>query len=317
MTTIVHWNGTAWAAAAGGGTVDPPAPLWRKPEIGTMGADESAFQLHDSRYGPVVARRTYNTTLPGSFASSSASSDVAAGRHSFWSWKPDLTGFPTSTSQKNAFSAFVDTIPAGHRTTIVAWHEPEDNIASGDFTLRQWGILQETVAGIVHSKGRPELRYGICLMGPWTFDSRSPHYLLDWDNDLDWSVIDVIGIDPYRTTVGSTASLETMLTVPNSGSAPGAPHPSMFGKLLQYNRPISLMEWGCYNATEAAVVTFINDAYAWFLRWNQAHPADTDGPVDSALWFDHTLTTTDNPLTGIEITAYAGIVADSKIPPTS
>ena len=291
----------------------PDPPVWVKPVMGTMGSDEAAFQNHNTQYGPVLARRTYNTSLPSSFANSNASSDIGTGRHSYWSWKPNLLDFPTNSSSKAAFSAFLDTIPAGHRVTIAAWHEPEDNISNGDYTLIQWGMLQDSVGAIVRGKNRPELRFGICLMGPWTFDTRSGRTGWDWDNALDWNLIDVFGIDPYRTTSGSTATLEQMMTVNNSGAGTGGSTPSMMTKITSYGKPISLMEWGCYNAPESSVVTFLNDAYAWMKSWNQAN---VTVPIESALYFDHTLFGSDNELTGIEVTAYANIVADSKIPPS-
>ncbi len=290
---------------------------WAKPLIGVIGSSESTFNSINSQIGGGTCRRTYNTTLPVSWATSAAASDVAAGRMSYWSWKPTLTTFPTNTAAKNAFSAFLDTIPAGHECVIMAWHEPENDISPGDYTLVQWGALQNAVAEIVKSKGRPNIRTGFCLMGPWTFDTRSGRAAWDWEGAVDFSLIDVVGIDPYRTTAGSTMTLETMLTVKNSGSNTGpAGTPSMMEKLVSWGKPVSLMEWGAYYAgdtVDPTVPTFIADAYDWFKRWNQAHPLT---PIESALWYSMTILSPpeDTPLTGAEITAYAAIVADSKIP---
>lgn len=299
-----------------GGSEEPPAPVWVKPVIGMGGGPESTqFTPINAQIGPMLARRSYDGALPASWAASAASSDVAAGRHSYWSWKPDLLAFPTNSGMKTAFSNFLDTIPADHQATIVAWHEPENDVSAGDWTVNQWGALQDTVGTIVRSKGRPNLRFGICFMGPWTFDSRSPYFTYDWDNALEWDLVDVIGIDPYRTTAGSTVSLQTMLTVRNSGSGGGSA-PSMLARLQTWQKPISIMEWGCYNSAEESVVTFITDAYAWMCAWNQAHTTAASGWIESALWFNYTLIGSDNPLTGIEVDAYGAIVADSKIPPS-
>ncbi len=292
-----------------------PNPVWIKPVIGMGGGPESTqFTPINAQIGPMLARRSYDGALPASWASSAAASDVAAGRHSYWSWKPDLLAFPTNNSMKTAFSNFLDTIPDGHQATIVAWHEPENDIGNGDWTVNQWGALQDAAGTVVRSKGRPELRFGICFMGPWTFDTRSPYFNYDWDNALDWDLIDVIGIDPYRTTAGSTVSLQTMLTVRNSGSGGGSA-PSMLTRLQTWNKPVAIMEWGCYNSSEASASTFITDAYAWMCSWNQAHTTPESGWIESALWFNYTLTGSDNPLTGIEVDAYAAIIADSKIAP--
>lgn len=300
----------AGASDSVGGSLTPG---WVKPVMGTMGSNETTFQQHDAAYGPVLARRTYDGSLPASWAASAAASDVAGGRHSYWSFKPSVTSFPTDTAAKNAFSAFLDTIPAGHPATIIAWHEPENDIENGDWTLAQWGALQDAVGAIVQGKNRPELRFGICLMGPWTFDTRSGRTSWDWEGALNWSLVDVFGIDPYRTTAGSTYSLEQILTVNNSGSGTGGSAPSMFAKLATFGKPIALMEWGCYNTAEADVAAWITAAYAWMKVWNQGHLVT---PIEAALWFDYTLTGSDNPLTGVEITAYAAVVADSKIPPS-
>lgn len=295
------------------GVEPPPTPSnWVKPLIGIIGSNESTFNAIDQQIGYGTTRRTYNTTLPGSWASSNAASDVATGRLSYWSWKPNLLTFPNDIAAQNALSAFLDTIPAGHECVIMAWHEPENDIEAGDYTLLQWGALQDAVATIVKSKNRPEIRTGMCFMGPWTFDTRSGRTNWDWEGCMDWSLMDVVGIDPYRTQSGSTMSLETMLTVRNSGSGTGPVNtPSMMAKLASWGKPISIMEWGAYNASEASVATFITDAYDWMCRWNQMYLAT---PVESALWYNMTLIGADTPLTGVEVDAYAAIVADSKIP---
>lgn len=290
----------------------PPVSTWIKPQMGVIGGDESGFNTINTAVGLGLVRRTYNTTLPANWAASAAASDVAAGRHSYWSWKPTLATFPTSSSAQTAFSNFLDTIPAGHKATIMAWHEPENDIAAGDYTLSQWGALQDAVHTITKSKNRPELRTGICLMGPWTFDTRSGRASWAWDTALNWNLVDVVGIDPYRTTSGSTMSLQTMLTVNNSGSGTGGTAPSMMAKLQSWGKPISIMEWGAYNSTEASVATFITAGYAWMKSWNQANLAT---PVESALWYNYTLIGADTPLTGVEVDAYAAAVADSKIAP--
>jgi hypothetical protein len=301
------------------GTANATVGSWMKPKIGVIGSNETTFNSINDAIGLGTVRRTYNTTLPSSWATSAAASDVAANRESYWSWKPDLLAFPTSTSQKNAFSAFLDTIPDGHKAVIMAWHEPENDIP-GSYSLVQWGALQNAVATIVKSKNRPELRTGFCLMGPWTFDTRSGRTSWDWEGALDFDLIDVVGIDPYGTIAtgsGSTMSLETMLTIRNSGSGTGTA-PSMMEKLASWGKPISIMEFGKYFegptvAPESLVATWLTDAYEWMKEWNQAH---RDTPIESAIYYSMTILSPpeDTPLTGAEITAYAAIVADSKVP---
>jgi len=287
-----------------------------KPLMGITGGAESSFNDINSQVGFCRARRTYDGGLPGSFASSNAASDVAAGRHSYWSWKPDMS-FATNTTMQNAFRSFLATIPDTHKVTIFAWHEPEnDIIKSGTptFTMAQWTALQNKIAEIVRAWGKPNIKFGICLMGPWTFDTRSSYYSgLDWSG-LNFDLLDCFGIDPYRTNSMSTMSLQTMLTVNNSGSGTGGTAKSMLARLQEWGpKPIVIAEWGTYNTTEPLTVSFINDAYAWMKTWNAAHPEQI---IESAIWFNYSLFTppSDVFLTGIEVGAYAAAVADSKIP---
>lgn len=284
---------------------------WVKPVIGVTAAGDAKFNELNAQVGPVLARRTYNTTLPSSWAKSAASADVGTGRMSYWSWKPNVKTFPTDQAAQNAFSAFLDTIPAGQQCVIVAWHEPENDIDKGDYTLNQWGALQDAVHSIVKSKKRPELRTGICLMGPWTFDTRSGRTNWDWAGCMDWSLVDVVGCDPYRTSVGTTTSLKQMMTVRNSGSGTGNV-PPMMDVLRSWGKPISLMEWGATQGDENNHAAFISDAYAWMKEWNQQNRST---PIESAMWFNNTMEGNfDIYLTGAALTAYKNAVADSKKP---
>lgn len=278
--------------------------------MGISGYSESAFNDINTAVGEVIARRTYNTTLPASWAASTAASDVAAGRISYWSWKPNVSTFPTDTNAKNAFGAFLDSIPVGHQAVIMAWHEPENEIANGDFTLEQWGAVQDTMMLIVKGKNRLELRTAICLMGPWTFDTRSGRTGWDWEGCLNWGLVDIVGIDPYRTTAGATGHMGTILTVNNSGSGSGGAQPSTMDILSSWGKPVVLMEWAASYSTPGSTVVFIEQSYAWFKNWNRTHP---QLPIESAIWFNYSFSGAENELVGIEVDAYAAAVADSKV----
>ena len=329
--------------------IPPPAPAARKPYIGAGGGVESLqYTPLNTAVGPMVARRSYDGALPPSWAASAGASDVAAGRHSYWSWKPDPVGFKSNTGQQAAFSAFLDTIPAGHKVTIFCHHEPENNMADfggGWDGLQGWGQLQNVVADVVRSKSNPDLRFGPCFMGPWTWDSRSSYYqwINQWALAMDWTKFDVIGIDPYNTTHPGGYSFERILTVRNSGSGTGTAQ-SMMQWLAAWNIPIVVAEWGYYRKQPSGhsndmppvdpipderVAAWIVEAYDWFVRWNQDHPIQMvdgreTGPfIDAALWFNYTLTGSDNCLTGPltspaiigpKIDAYRAIVTDSKLP---
>jgi hypothetical protein len=118
----------------------PPSTVSRVAAMGSASAvDHAAFGELDTAAGPLRACRTYDRALPRSFSASKAAGDVDAGRRTYWSFKPNVRRFTSDRAAQAAFSAFLDTIPSGHETVIVAWHEPEDNIDRGEFTLAAWG----------------------------------------------------------------------------------------------------------------------------------------------------------------------------------
>lgn len=326
----------------------PPDPIGLyKPLIGAGGGPPATqWDPLDAVVGPMLARRSYDGNLPASFAASAAASDVAAGRHSYWSWKPSVTGFPGSTSQKNAFANFLTTIPNGHKVTIFAHHEPENDMP-GQFTIEQWGALQDACADLVIANGNPDIRFGPCFMGPWTWDSRSPYYewIDQWATVMDWSKFNIVGIDPYASIHPNGISLKNMLTVRNSGGGSGSSSVlPVMTHLSQFDVPIGIVEWGYYRKQpsghgpmdppvdpipDQVVADWILAAYDWFKEWNAEHPPRLEGGrwvgpfIDCALWFNYSLLGADTPLTGPlsnptttgpKIDAYAAIVADSKIP---
>jgi len=284
-----------------------------KPRWGASAADNASFDSLNKTAGPLSARRTYNSSLPASFAKSVAASDVSASRASYWSFKPNVKTFASDTKAQSAFSAFLDTIPAGHQTVIVAWHEPEDNIRAGEFTLAQWGATNTRLGQIIDSKKRPELRLGICLMGPWTFDSSSPYYSYKWESVLDLRVVDVVGIDPYkfRTT---DPSLQQILTTANSGR--GGKNATTMQKLASWGKPVALMEWGVVTKdvktggaiSDATRNKWIADGYSWMKSWNAANSIK----VEAALYFHLRPSTGDTYLTGLALQAFAAASADSR-----
>jgi hypothetical protein len=276
------------------------------PSVGASAATLASFNALDTLAGPLVARRAYDGALPRSFSASAAAADVAARRTSYWSFAPNVATFASDPAAQAAFSAFLDTNPAGHKTVIVAWHEPEDNIYRGQFTLAQWGATNNKVGQIIRSKRRPELRLGICLMGPWTFDIRSPYYRYDWKAVLNFDLVDVVGIDPYKFHT-TDPSIQKMLTVPNYGT--GGTNPSTMQRLLAWGKPVALMEWGVVatDVTSGAAISdasraaFIRDAHAWMKAWN-----DRDSiRIEAALYFHLNVSAGDSLLSGQSLEAFA------------
>lgn len=272
-------------------------------KMGAATPDQASFDAFDAQAGTFRSRRTYNSALPSGFTKALAGSDVAAGRTSYWSFRPNPATFPTDTTAQTAFANFLDTVPAGHKVVVIALHEPEDEILAGKFTLKQWGDTNNVVGRIIKSKNRPELRHGISLMGPWTFDSRSSYYSYDWTSALDFSLVDVVGIDPYkfRTT---DPSLEQMLTKSNSGRGTVGVQSTM-ERLSAWGKPIALTEFGI-NAKDRYTGEVIPDSvraqwitagYAWMNSWNASQPVK----IEAAMYFQ--LNAGGPLLTGEAITA--------------
>lgn len=171
----------------------------RKPLVGaaTAGDTAASFAALESQVGALRIRRSYTAAgvFPATFAASTAGIDVGL-RESVWSFKPDPADFAAGVHDA-WFVAFLDSIPPGHPVIFILWHEPEDNIKDGEFSLAAWQAANARMGRLVHATGRPELRTAICLLGGWTFDVRGPYYSVEyWDPRFDTS-IDYIGFDPY------------------------------------------------------------------------------------------------------------------------
>ena len=270
-------------------TVAVAATTGGAPTMGASTTDNASFESLNAAAGPLRARRTYNNALPSSFSRSLMATDAAHDRTSYWSFRPDPKTFASDTSAQQKLSAFLDTIPAGHQTVVFALHEPEDEIRAKKYTLAQWGATNTKVGRIVHSKNRPELRFGISLMGPWTFDSRSPYYSYSWKSVLDFSVLDVVGIDPYKFRA-TDPPLERMLTRSNYGlNKTGVP--STMQVLSSWGKPIVLTEFGVRSKdrytgatiSDSARAAWIQDGYDWMVRWNSTNPVK----IEAAMYFHH------------------------------
>lgn len=265
-----------------------------RPLMGGSTSSNTTWATYEAAIGKQEARRVFEgggSALPTTFAASRSNPDVAAGRASYQTFKPNQDGgmatFATSTIQQNWWRNFLRSIPVGHRWTGGIWHEPEDDIAAGDFTLAQWKANNQRAGEIVHEvnaeKGpNSRLRHSICLMGYWTFDTRG-YGAMDWTfTPAQLAAIDVICIDPYKWNPGDS-SMEQLLTRNNSGSQTGT-NLSTMAKLLAWGKPIVWAEWACTSTgvNDSERAAWIRAAYAWAKAWNVAHP---DVPFEALLYF--------------------------------
>jgi hypothetical protein len=230
-----------------------------KPIIGgaTLGDTESSFTSFESQVGTLLMRRSYTGTgiFPATYAASTAGIDAGI-RESMWSFKPTPSTFAAGGND-TWFNSFLSSIPNGQKVIFIMWHEPEDNIRDGEFTLADWKAANNRMGQLVHATGRPELRTAICLLGPWTFDPSSPYHTIDyWDTGFDDN-IDYIGYDPYNQTSAFTplANDTNFITAMNWAT-------------VTHQKPVILPEFGCIDdpggdATKKA--TWITEAYEYCL----------------------------------------------------
>jgi len=274
-----------------------------KPLLGASSSSNTTWTTLVNAIGQPMARRTYEgggSALPATFAASRASSDPAAGRATYTSFKPNQDGamptFATSTIQQNWCLAYLRSVPVGHHFNVSIWHEPGDNF--GSFTVAQWkaGVVKlgQLVAQVNAEKGSASrLRSGPMIEGPWDFDSTNttygqiPYGPIDWKftaAELQW--IDFIGVDPY-TWNGNDPTYERQMTYDDMGRGSGQTR-SLMTYLTQMGKPVVLGEWGITSndQTDQQKADEIRAAWAWMKAWNVAHPTL---PIEAALYFHYNL----------------------------
>jgi hypothetical protein len=171
-------------------------PKHANPVMGATTGLYSEWPALEDAVGTLLARRSFQPGFVADFRTSNAFVDVAAGRWSWWSFKigGDYLGF-VSGAWDNRITDLIATIPAGHRTTMIMQHEPENDpgIVAAD-----WCAAQARLGRLVREAGRPELDVAFVLMD-WTFNPQSGRDAQAWFNqDMYNSGIRVIGIDAYQ-----------------------------------------------------------------------------------------------------------------------
>lgn len=80
---------------------------------------------------------------------------------------------------------------AGRQVVIDFHHEPEDNVANGEFAMTAW---QQAANRVIDIASQERILGGICLMG-WTWDPRSGRNIAQWLDPIRRQAI--VLIDPY------------------------------------------------------------------------------------------------------------------------
>jgi hypothetical protein len=276
--------------------ITPGAPTV-KPLIGaaTDSDTSTSFSAFESQVGTMFLRRSYagSGIFPATYAASTAGIDAGV-RESMWSIKPTPATFAAGTNDA-WFNSFLTSVPSGQKVIFILWHEPEDNIKNGDFTLTDWKAANNHIGQLVHAAGRPELRTAICMLGAWTFDPSSPYHLNEyWDSGFATN-IDYIGFDPYSqdnrfTRLDADVNFQKAMTWATT-----------------HNKPVILPEFGCVEDTggdHTKKATWITNTYNYAVSAN----------MYAIAYFNAPGTISNVPLTTTEsITAYSNANSNSKV----
>jgi hypothetical protein len=167
--------------------------------------DVARFVRNEQQLGPLTIRRSFDPSLPRSFARSAAAGDAAAGLHSFVSWKPPGGDHAGAAAGKydEQIAAWARSVP---RTGVyaTAWHEPENNM-----TADQYVAFERHVYTVVKA-ANPTIRFGPVYMAYWWDPAQPRHYVGDpkawWPGDgyADFAGLDWYGPQPTPMTTSAS-----------------------------------------------------------------------------------------------------------------
>lgn len=156
-------------------------------------AQLEAFREADRSMGPLTMRRSFDRSLPSSFADSNAAGDAAAGLRSFVSWKPpdgDVRGAAKGRYDRQV-TAWARSVPRSG-VFATAFHEPEN-----DMTAEEFVALHRHLYRVVKA-ANPTIRWGPVYMAYWWDPGQPGHYVGDpaawWPGE---DTADFVGLDWY------------------------------------------------------------------------------------------------------------------------
>jgi FlgD Ig-like domain len=161
---------------------------------------------------------------------------------------------------------FFDTAPTGHPIYYSYYHEPEDNIADGEFTLADYKAAWARVAALASAAHNPDLHSTLILMS-WDLVKASGR---DWKSYLPGGgIISTLGWDAY--SVGSATNVNPQPTSPADFMGPcitasksvGLPYGfAEFGLSTAAGRPAWMTEVGNYLMSSGALFATVFNGVA-------------------------------------------------------
>ena len=237
------------------------------PLLGSSVLSASDLKAVSSDFGRMPIVRVYYSGLPDSNAWTTG---LAAANHS--AVIVSFKALPTSIlsgADDAALRHFFDTAPTGHPIYYSYYHEPEDNIAAGQFTLSDYKAAWARVVKIARAAHNPYLHSTLILMS-WDLDPYSHRH---WKDYLPGGgIISTLGWDAYP--VGSAENINPKLTPPSQFMGPaiaasksvGLPYGfPEFGLSTSRGRPGWLTSVGKYIMHSGAL-------FASYFDGNQQYP---------------------------------------------
>lgn len=226
-----------------------------------------ALVRHDAETGPHDIFRVFYTSLPdASWAGSKADQCN----------RPVVVSFKANPADVNAgkhdalLRGWFASMPTNeHKIWWSFYHEPEDNIARGEFTAAAFRSAFRRVAGLAAEANNPNLFSTLILMG-WTVDPASGRNFTNYWPGGD--VVDVIGWDPYS----ALGKYETPAAVFDAAAA----------KSQEMGKPWGIAETGAMqissDATGSGQANWINSVRTymgtknpvWVIYWNSTVTKD-------------------------------------------
>lgn len=179
-------------------------------------------------------------------------------------------------------SHFFDTAPSGHPIYYSYYHEPEDNITHGQFTLADYKAAWARVVRLADAAHNPYLHSTLILM-EWDLQKASGRH---WKDYLPGGgIISTLGWDAYP--LGSATGQNPQLQPPDQFMAPAAAASRSVGLPFGFaefalDRPGGRTSWlssvGNYLMTSGAL-------FASYFNGNAQYPMERlTSPADIAVW---------------------------------
>ena len=225
------------------------------PLIGASVQNSGNLALQTNEFGHMPVVRVYFPGLPGADAWTSGLPAVnkSAVVVSFKALPQTIL----SGADDTVLSHFFNTAPKGLPIYYSYYHEPEDNIAAGQFTLADYKAAWTRVVAIANAARNPDLHSTLILM-EWDLQANSGR---DWKSYLPGGgIISTLGWDAYPA--GSVGDKNPQLTPPADFLGPaiaasksvGLPYGfAEFGLATPVGRPGWLTEVGHYLMSSGAV----------------------------------------------------------------